>query len=69
VDEESSSDMLRKELNIDCDDGINFEIEGETVSEKSSMKCQKVRVRARAKQVLLRVGGCEDVTMGDDATE
>jgi hypothetical protein len=32
VDEESSSDMLCEELNTDCDDEINLEIEGETAS-------------------------------------
>jgi hypothetical protein len=33
ADEESSSDMLRKELDTDYDDEFNLEIEGETVSE------------------------------------
>jgi hypothetical protein len=31
ADEESSIDMLSEELNIDYDDEINLEIEGETV--------------------------------------
>jgi hypothetical protein len=38
VDEESSSDMLSKELVIDYDDEINLEVEGETVSEELSNK-------------------------------
>jgi hypothetical protein len=41
ADEESSSDMLSEELTIDYDDEFNLEIE----------------VRARAKHVLLHVGG------------
>jgi hypothetical protein len=36
ADEESSSDMLSEELNIDCDDEFNLEIEVETVSEEAS---------------------------------
>jgi hypothetical protein len=35
VGEESSSDMLSKELVIDSDDVINLEIEGQTESEES----------------------------------
>jgi hypothetical protein len=40
VDEESSSDRLSEELNVDYDK-FNLETEGETVSEESSKKCQK----------------------------
>jgi hypothetical protein len=36
VDEESSSDMLSEVLDIDYNDEINLEIEGETVHEESS---------------------------------
>jgi hypothetical protein len=36
VNEECSSDMLSEEFNIDSDDEINMEIEGETASEESS---------------------------------
>jgi hypothetical protein len=64
ADEESSSDMLSEELDIDYDE-FNLEIEGETVSEESSNEMSKVRVRT--KQVLLRVGGWEEMTVGDGA--
>jgi hypothetical protein len=58
--------MLSKELDIAYDDDFNLEIEGETVSEESqARKCRKMGLRA--KQVLLRVGGWEDMTVGDDA--
>jgi hypothetical protein len=38
VDEESISDTLNEELDIDSDDEMDLEIEGETVSEESSNK-------------------------------
>jgi hypothetical protein len=38
VDEESVSDILNEELDIDSVDEINLEIEGETASEESSNK-------------------------------
>jgi hypothetical protein len=38
ADEESSSDMLSEELDIDSDDEINMKIEGETACEVSSNK-------------------------------
>jgi hypothetical protein len=38
VYEESISDMLNEELDIDSDDEMDLEIEGETVSEESSNK-------------------------------
>jgi hypothetical protein len=59
ADEESSSDMLSKELNTDNDDEI-WKL-------KKKLRVKNRKVRVRAKQVLLRVGGREDVTMGDDA--
>jgi hypothetical protein len=55
VDEESSSDMLSDELNNDYDNEIYLEIEGEPPVKNEATKCRKVRVRA--KQVLLHVGG------------
>jgi hypothetical protein len=58
--------MLSEELNIDSDDEINLEIEGETVRVKNgATKCRKERMRA--KQVLLHDGEWEDVTIGDYA--
>jgi hypothetical protein len=36
ADEESSSDMLNKELDIDYDNEIYLKIEGESLSEESS---------------------------------
>jgi hypothetical protein len=36
ADEECSSDMLSEELDIDNDDEIDLEIEGETAKEESS---------------------------------
>jgi hypothetical protein len=36
ADKESLSDMLNEELNIDFDDIMNLEFDGETVSEESS---------------------------------
>jgi hypothetical protein len=36
ADEESSSDMLSEEVQIDSDEGFHLEIEGETVSEESN---------------------------------
>jgi hypothetical protein len=36
ADEESSSDMLSEEFDIDYDDEFNLEIEGKTVTEESS---------------------------------
>jgi hypothetical protein len=51
--EESISEMLNDDLDIDYDDEMDLEIEGENPSEESSMKCRKVRV----KQVLLLVDG------------
>jgi hypothetical protein len=44
ADEESSSDMLSEELDIDFDDEINLEIKRETASGELSTKCRKVRV-------------------------
>jgi hypothetical protein len=41
VDDESISDMLNIELNINSHDGINLEIEVETVSEESSDSVRK----------------------------
>jgi diacylglycerol kinase family enzyme len=38
VDEESVSYMLNEDLDIDSDDEMNLEIEGETVSEESCYK-------------------------------
>jgi hypothetical protein len=38
VGEESSSDMLSEELDIDYDDEINLQIEGETASDESRNK-------------------------------
>jgi hypothetical protein len=38
ADEESSSDMLSEERDIDFDDEINLEIEGESAGEVSSNK-------------------------------
>jgi hypothetical protein len=38
VDEESISDMLNEELNIDPDEEMDLEIEGETASEELNNK-------------------------------
>jgi hypothetical protein len=45
ADEEPISDMLNEELDIDSDDEMNMEIEGETASEDLSNKCQGVSVK------------------------
>jgi hypothetical protein len=62
ADEESSSDMLSKELDTDNYDEIHLEIEGETASEESSMEMSESESESETS-----VGGWEDMTMGDDA--
>jgi hypothetical protein len=47
ADEESISDMLNEELDIDSGDEIDSEIEGETASEESSNKMSE-RERERS---------------------
>jgi hypothetical protein len=54
ADEESNSEMLSEELNIDSDDEINLEIEGDTASEELSIK---MSMRVRVKQMLLMLMG------------
>jgi hypothetical protein len=53
--EESISDILSGELDIDSDDEMDLEIEGETASEESATKCRKVRMGV--KQVLCMLMG------------
>jgi hypothetical protein len=52
VDEESISDMLNEEHDIDSDDEINLEIEGETASEKSNDKISESESESEASVVV-----------------
>jgi hypothetical protein len=63
VGEECSSDLLSEELNIDSDDEIALEIEGEAASEESSNEMSESESESETN--VLCVGGWEDVTMGD----
>jgi hypothetical protein len=64
ADEESSSEVKNSILTLMR---LIWKLKEKVRVKNRATKCQKVRVRV--KQVLLRVGGLEDVTMGNDATE
>jgi hypothetical protein len=62
-DEESTSDMLSEELNIDSDDEMNLENEGQSVSEESSNASSESQCESETNVV--HIDGWEDVTVGD----
>jgi hypothetical protein len=62
-DEESISDMLSKELNLDSDAELNLENEGQSASEESSSALSESECESEPSVV--RIDGWEDVTMGN----
>jgi hypothetical protein len=62
-DEESISDMLNEELDVDSDDEMNLENEGQSVSEESSNTSSESERESETSVVC--IDGWEDMTMGD----
>jgi hypothetical protein len=62
MDEESISDMLNEELDIDCDDEMDLEIEGETVSEELSSEMSESENENESETSVVE---WEDMTVGD----
>jgi hypothetical protein len=62
-DEESISDMLNKELNIDSDDELDLENDGQSASEELSSKVSECE--SDSKTSVVHIDAWEDVTMGD----
>jgi hypothetical protein len=63
ADEESISDMVTEELDIDPDDEMDLEIEGETASEESSN--EKSESESESETSGASIDGWKEVTMGD----
>jgi hypothetical protein len=55
-DEESTTDMLNEELDIDSDDEMNLENEEKVQVKNRALKCQKVRVRVKQALCILMGG-------------
>jgi hypothetical protein len=62
-DEESVSDMLSEELDVDSDDEINLENEGQSTSEELSNASSESECESETSVV--RIDGWEGVTMGN----
>jgi hypothetical protein len=63
AEEASVSYMLNKELDIDSDDEMDLEIEGETVSEGSNN--EMLESENESETSVMHVDGWEDMAMGD----
>jgi hypothetical protein len=62
-DEESTSDMLSEELDVDSDDEMNLENKGQSVSEESSNVSSESQCAGESSDVC--IDRWEEVTMSD----